>query len=151
MNAIRRILTLIILTAAVIAGASVPAWATYTTSKALPATTILTPTVEAPTQVEAKAICTTTVDPTTGATTTTVQAKVEWHRSTTVGVSGYRVTVHLANGTSSVVTQTSASVEEIFPDVTPTYLSQQQPRYSITTLTSYGWTAVSAKTGVLSC
>jgi hypothetical protein len=150
MTAIRRILILIVLTTAVIAGASVPAWAIYSTSTALPATTILTPTVEPPTQVEAKAICTTTVDPTTGATTTTVQAKVEWHRSTTVGVSGYRVTVHLANGTSSVVTQTSAAVEEIFANVTPAYLSQQ-PRYSITTLTSYGWTALSAKTGVLSC
>jgi hypothetical protein len=34
--------------------------------------------------------------------------------------------------------------------VTPAYLSQQ-PRYSIRTLTSYGWTALSEKTGVLSC
>ena len=150
MTAIRRILILLVLTAAVIAGASVPAWATYATSTALPTTTILTPTVAPPTQVEAKAICTTTVDPLTGAATSTVQAKVEWHRSTTVGVSGYRVTAHLANGTSSVVAQTSASGDEIFPDVTPAYLSQQ-PRYSITTLTSYGWTAHSEKTGVLSC
>ena len=66
------------------------------------------------------------------------------------GVSGYRVTAHLANGTSSVVAQTSAAGDEIFPGVNPAYLSQQ-PRYSITTLTSYGWTAASAKTGVLSC
>ena len=150
MTAIRRILILSVLTVAVIAGASIPASATYATSTALPTTTILTPTVEPPTQVEAKATCTTTINPTTGATTTTVQAKVEWHRSTTVGVSGYRVTVFLANGTSSVLAQTSAAVEEIFPNVTPAYLSQQ-PRYSITTLTSYGWTAESAKTGVLSC
>ena len=150
MNAIRRILILSVLTVAVIAGASVPAWATYSTSKALQTTTIVTVTVAPPTQVEAKATCTTTVDPTTGASTTTVQAKVEWHGVATPGVSGYRVTVFLANGTSSVVAQTGAGGEEIVPNVDPAYLSQQ-PRYSITTLTSYGWTATSAKTGVLSC
>jgi hypothetical protein len=150
MFAIRRMITVVGLTVAVITAASGPAWAKYATSTALPTTTILTPTVAPPTQVEAKAICTTTVDPLTGAATTTVQAKVEWHRSTTVGISGYRVTAHLANGTSSVVAQTSASGDEIFPDVTPAYLSQQ-PRYSITTLTSYGWTAQSEKTGVVSC
>ena len=87
MNAIRRILILSVLTVAVIAGASLPAWATYADSQALPTTTIVTVTVAPPTQVEAKATCTTTVDPATGATTTTVQAKVEWHRSTTPGVS----------------------------------------------------------------
>ena len=75
-----------------------------------------------------------------------MQAKVEWHRSTTPGVSGYRVTAHLANGTSSVVAQTGAGGDEIFPDVNPAYLSQQ-PRYSITTLTSYGWTAAVGEDG----
>ena len=149
MNAIRRSLILIVLTVSVIAGASLPAWAAFTDSLKV-STAIATTTVAPPTQVEAKATCTTTVDPSTGVTTTTVQAKVEWHRSATPGVSGYRVTVHLANGTSSVVAQTSATGDEIFPDVDPAYLSRQ-PRYSITTLTSYGWTAESAKTGVLSC
>ena len=150
MTAIRRILILSVLTVAVIAGASVPAWATYADVQALPTTSIFTVTVAPPTQVEAKALCTTTVNPTTGATTTTVEAKVEWHSSVTPGVSGYRVTVFLANGTSSVVAQTGPAVEEIFPSVDTAYLSRQ-PRYSITTLTSYGWTAVSEKTGVLSC
>jgi hypothetical protein len=149
MNGIRRALILLGLTVAVIAGAGVPAWATYRDSAEM-ATAITTATVAPPTQVEAKATCTTTVDPSTGATTTTVQAKVEWHGSATPGVSGYRVTVHLANGTSSVVAQTGATGDEIFPDVDPAYLSQR-PRYSITTLTGYGWTAESPKTGVLSC
>ena len=151
MTAIRRITTVLGLTVAVIAFASLPASATYSSSTTVRTTTIATATVAAPTQVEAKATCTTAVDPATGATTTTVeQAKVEWHASATVGVSGYRVTVHLANGASTVVAQTGATADEIFPDVDHAYLSQQ-PRYSVTTLTRYGWTAVSAKTGVLSC
>jgi hypothetical protein len=150
MNTFRRIAVLIPLTVGVVAGASLPAWATYADSQALQTTSILTVTVAPPTQVEAKATCTTTVNPTTGATSTTVQAKVEWHGSPTPGVSGYRVTAFLANGTSSVVAKTGAADVEIFPSVDPAYLSRQ-PRYSITTLTSYGWTAESAKTGVLSC
>ena len=150
MNAIRRILILSVLTVAVIAGASLPAWAAYADSQALPTTTIVTVTVAPPTQVEAKATCTTTVDPATGATTTTVQAKVEWHRSTTPGVSGYRVTVHLANGTSSVVAQTGAGGDEIFPDVTRHTCPNSRATRSRPSPATAGRRR-SPKTGVLSC
>ena len=150
MTAARRILIPIGLAAVVIAGATPPASATYAGTAAVPTTTIATATVAAPTQVEAKATCETVVNPTTGAVTSTVHAKIEWHRSDSRGVSGYRVTAHLNNGASYVLAQTDARADEVF-DSGPQSDLAYQPTFSITTLTTYGWTAVSARSGVLTC
>ena len=70
MSITRRALTLIGLTAAVLIGGSIPASATFSEAVTV-STTVGTATIAPPTQVEAKNICTTTVDPVTQATTTT--------------------------------------------------------------------------------
>ena len=152
MNGIRRAVVLIGLTLAVIVGAGIPASATFSESVVLARPTISTGTVAPPTRVEVKDVtCTTTVDPLTGAvTSSTVNAMVEWYRSTqTPGITGYRVTAHLTNGSSFVVAQTDAATLEVYGSA-PQYLAYS-PRFTVTTLTSYGWTAESAKSAVLTC
>jgi hypothetical protein len=80
-----------------------------------------------------------------------VNAMVEWQRSlTTRGVTGYRVTAHLSNGTTTVMAQTDAGTFEVYGSSPQANLAYS-PRFSVTTLTSYGWTAESAKSAVLSC
>ena len=148
MNATRRILTLIGLTVAVIAGASLPASATYADTAAV-STAVTTATVAAPTQVEAIATCTTTYDPVTLTSTTSVSLKVEWWRSTSRGVIGYVITAHPAAGPSYEFARTGDTDER--SSLEKQALLNSKPRFTVTTLTSYGWTAVSAQTPVLSC
>ena len=83
MTTTRRILVLITMVAGVLFASGAAAQASYTDTAKVTATptSITTATVAAPTQVEAKAMCTTTVDPVTGAATTTVTAKIEWWHS----------------------------------------------------------------------
>lgn len=150
MNTTRRILVMAGMVLAVMVGTTIPAAATFTDSVALPTMSISTLTVQAPTQVEVKGHCTSTVDPLTGALTTTVLAKVEWWRSSSRGVTGYRVTAHLNNGTSYVMATSDASADETFGTADAGYLTYQ-PRFTVTTLTSYGWTAQSAMSNVLAC
>jgi hypothetical protein len=150
MTTTRRALVLIALVAGVLFASGAAAQASYTDTVALPTTSISTRTVQAPIQQEVIGWCTTTVDPVTGAVTSTVHAKVEWWRSTTPGVTGYRVTAHLNNGTSSVMATTDASADEVFGNAPQAYLTYQ-PRFTVTTLTSYGWTAQSAMSNVLTC
>jgi hypothetical protein len=111
-------------------------------------TTIGTATIAPPTQVEAKAICTTTVDPVTLATTTTTQVKIEWWRSTSPRVTGYRVTAHPAGGSPYTLITTGSTDEVFLPD---TDLLASNLRISVTSLTSSTWTAESAKTPVQKC
>ena len=147
---IRRLFVLagIVLATMVLTG--LPASATFADSAAVPTMAVTTVTVQAPTQVEAKGTCTTTVDPITGVSTTTVNAKIEWWRSASPGVTGYRVTAHLNDGTSHVMATAGASADEVFGSFDQSYLLYQ-PRFTITTLTSYGWTALSVKSNVLTC
>jgi hypothetical protein len=63
---------------------------------------------------------------------------------------GYRAIAHLNNGTSVVMAETNAATTSISATVDQYYL-QFQPRVSVLTLTSYGWTAEGAKSPVLTC
>jgi len=148
-TAIRRILVLTGTVLAVMIGTSVSASATFSDAVAR-TTSITTATVQAPTQVEAQGTCTTTVDPVTGLATTTVDIKIEWWRSPSPGVIGYRVVAHRSNGTSQVMATVGASADQVLSNADQTYL-KDQPRFTITTLTSYGWTAQSAASNVLTC
>jgi hypothetical protein len=152
MNILRRTLVLIGLTPALMIGGTIPASAGFSSSEPVGTTTVATGTVAPPSRVEVKNVtCTTTVDPSTGAVTSTVNAMVEWQRSlTTRGVTGYRVTAHLSNGTTTVMAQTDADTFEVYGSSPQANLAYS-PRFSVTTLTSYGWTAESAKSAVLSC
>jgi hypothetical protein len=150
MTTTRRILTLAGLVLAVMIGTSIPASATFSDSVAIPTMTVTTGTVQAPTQIEAIGWCTTTVDPVTGAVTTTVNAKIEWWRSASPRVTGYQVTAHLDDGSSYVMATTDAIADEVFGSA-PQWHLQYQPRFTVTTLTAYGWTAQSMPSNVLTC
>ena len=150
MTTTRRILVLAGTILTVMIGSSIPASATFADSVGLPTMSVSTLTVQAPTQVEVQGSCTSTTDPFTGVVTTTVHAKVEWWRSPSPGVTGYRVTAHLNNGTSYVMATTSAIADEVFGTADAGYVAYQ-PRFTVTTLTSYGWTALSAMSNVLTC
>ena len=104
-------LTLIGLTAAVLIGGSIPASATFSEAVTI-STTTGTATITPPTQVEAKNLCTTTVDPVTQATTTTTQLKVEWWQSTSPRTTGYRVTVHPAGAAYALAV--TGPTDEVF-------------------------------------
>jgi len=199
MTAIRRILILIVLTAAVIAGASVPAWAAFGDSVGV-STTITTITVAAPASVTITDSCTTSTtvekrtvrtDPVTGVqtqtayssttttaasasnvqsstsstaagpglyeTTTTTTTKntmlsvsVSWWASASRGVSGYLVNAHLSDGSAFPMAQNGPGALSTSQTVDADNLAYQ-PRLSVTTLTSYGWTAQSAISGYISC
>jgi hypothetical protein len=199
MNALRRLLVLSVLTAGVIVGASIPAWATFTDSVTL-ATTVATGTVAAPAWVNVNDSCTTTTttvkrtvrtDPITGVqtqtaysstsstvtsttnvnyyssttaagpaayetTTTTVTQNtdlyvlVTWAASGSRGVNGYLINAHLADGSAFPMVQLAAGTVSTSQTVDADNLAYQ-PRLSVTTLTSYGWTARSAISGYISC
>src|SRR5687768_12865171 len=117
MSISRRALTLAGLTAAVLIGTSIPASATFSEAVAI-STTVGTATITPPTGLEAKQLCTTTVDPITLAPTTTVtDLKIEWWESTSPRTTGYRVTVHPAGGAAYTLA-TTGRTNEIIVDPT---------------------------------
>ena len=199
MTAIGRIVVLVLITAGVIGGANVPAWAAFGDTVKL-TTTITSITVAAPATVTVNDSCTTSTtverwtvytDPSTGVqtqtaysstttyatsasnvqstatssvagpglnevtTTTTTKntmlsVPASWPASASRGVSGYLVNAHLSDGTTYPMTQTPAGTLSTSQTVDADNLAYQ-PRLSVTTLTSYGWTAESAKSAVLAC
>ena len=141
MNRIRRTAVLLGLTVLVIVGSSIPASATFSDSVSAPAS-MRTISVAAPTSV------TNTV---TRCHPHYVDVTVSWPASTTQrGVSGYRVTAYLNDGTTAVVGQTAAATRSLSATVSSAYMSYQ-PRVTVTTLTSYGWSTESARSAVISC
>ncbi|SOE04080.1 hypothetical protein [Blastococcus haudaquaticus] len=158
MTTIRRVLILIGLTLAVTVAAAIPASAafqdTYTAR-----TTVGTGTVAAPASVTVNDYCGQTANggyyDANGTWVTTYyywyDATVTWPASTTArGVTGYRVMAHLNNGTSVVMAETDAVNRTVNARVDRGYLNYQ-PRVSVITLTSYGWTAETPRTAVLAC
>ena len=80
---------------------------------------------------------------------TNLHVAVNWPASTTQrGVTGYLVNAHLSDGSVYPMAQVTTLWTSAVVDAD--YL-WYQPRLSVTTLTSYGWTATSAVTAVLSC
>ena len=157
MNRIRRSAVLLGLTAAVIVGSSIPASATFTESVRTNTATLQALTVAAPAAVNVNDYCSTTsYTYWNGWTNVTVtenwyNATVTWPASTTQrGVTGYRVMAHLNNGQSVVMGETGTTNRSVSARVERAYLNYQ-PRVSVITLTSYGWTKESARTAVLSC
>jgi hypothetical protein len=199
MNIVRRGLLLVPLTAAVVLGASVPAWAAFGDTVTVP-TAITTVTVAAPATVTVKNSCTTATtvvrrtmytNPSTGVqtqtaysstttyaasssnvqssttssvagpganeTTTTTTTKntdltvtASWTASGSRGVNGYLVKAHLNDGTAYTMAQTAAGTLSASSTADADNLAYQ-PRLSVTTLTSYGWSTQSALTGYVSC
>ncbi|WP_164704488.1 hypothetical protein [Blastococcus litoris] len=158
MTGIRRALVLVGLTVAVMIGAAIPASATFGDTVAV-ATGISTGTVAAPASVTVNDYCGQTANGgyynSWGQWVTTysywVDATVTWPASTTArGVVGYRVMAHLNNGQSIVMAETGTTNRTANARVDRSYLNYQ-PRISVITLTSYGWTAETPRTAVLAC
>ena len=139
MNGIRRGLILLGLTVAVIAGASIPASASYSSSATV-TTTIATTTVAAPGSVVGKLTC---GHPTAAMSTT-------WTASTTPRVSGYLVSVYFSDGyvQSTQLGPTATSWSASISDYNVTAYSIN---YTVTTQTTYGWTKESAHTATFGC
>jgi hypothetical protein len=89
-------------------------------------------------------------------TTTTVSKNtdlyvtVSWPASGSRGVSGYVVSAHLADGSIAPMLQTGATTTSTSAVVDADNL-WYGPALSITTLTSYGWTAQSVRSALLAC
>jgi hypothetical protein len=149
MTTVKRLLTTLGVGLTIVLVTGVPALATFADSAALASMTISTATVAAPTQVEAKLLCTTTVDPTTGTSTTTRTLKIEWWRSTSPGVTGYAVTAYPRGGPPYQLVVTGPT-DEAYVSADEELISSD-PRFTVTTLTSYGWTATSPKVGMSGC
>ena len=137
----RRLLVLAGTVLTIMIGTSVSASATFADSATLPTTSITTGTVDAPTRLEVKNV---------SCSAWTVSAMVEWQPSRAPGVRGYRVTAHLTNGQSLIMAEVGASTYEYTGQYDRAWL-QNQPRFTVTTLTAYGWTAESVKSNVLTC
>lgn len=109
MSTPRRVLTLIGLATAVLIGSSIPASAAFSEAVAV-TTTVGTATIAPPTQVAAKSMCTTTVDP----ATTLVEAGPtdEVHVSTS-GIDGAdpRISVTTLTGTNSTASSAGVRVQ----------------------------------------
>jgi hypothetical protein len=153
MTGIRRALILIGLTAAVILGASIPASATFADSSAV-GHTVGTLTVAAPTSVSTAGTRCTSRQGWNGYTWGTIyelQAKVSWPATkTTRGVTGYRVTAVMSDGSKYALQDVGPSTLSMTGTFPIAYASANI-RVTITTLTSYGWTAESAPSGVIRC
>jgi len=89
-------------------------------------------------------------------TTTTVTKSTDlvvnlsWTASASRGVSGYVVSAHPYGGPGQPMAQTSAATTSAGARVTA-YNLDYAATLTVTTLTSYGWTAQSAQTARLSC
>jgi len=136
----RRAATLVALTLAVIVGASLPASATFADAATV-STSVTTLTVAAPSGLAVTDTC----------WGIHYSVTFTWPASTTpVGVTGYRVTAYLNDGTTSVLGTTDAATRTLTFTSDTSFLDYQ-PRITVTTLTSYGWTAQSTRSAVLAC
>lgn len=86
---------------------------------------------------------TTTVDKNTA-----LHVSAAWSASGSRGVTGYTVAAHLSNGTAYTMAGTAGTSMSGQEDADALWYS---PRLSVTTVTSYNWTATSAQTRVLAC
>ena len=152
MNSIRRAVVLLSIATAVLFSGMLPADAQYSNSASVPTMAITSINVLAPASVStAGTKCTSSFDPTTGVTTTTLNARISWSASTTPrGVSGYVVTAVFADGSKYPVAQVGATTTTLSGNY-DAYYASQNIRVTVTTLTSYGWTEESATSGVIKC
>ncbi|HEV7187138.1 MAG TPA: hypothetical protein VGN28_04525 [Blastococcus sp.] len=139
MNGLRRGLILLGLTVAVIAGASIPASASYSSSVAV-TTTIGTRAVAAPANFVGTLTC--------GHPTATMSAT--WALSSTPNVSGYLISVYFSDGFVQTV-QLGPTATSWSKAITDYNVTAYTINYTVTTQTTYGWTKESAHTPTFGC
>lgn len=137
MSALRK---LVLLTCAIpvvgLAGV-VPAWASFTSTGSLPQMQVSTLEVAAPGNVQGSVSC----------FWNWTFPSVSWQASTSPGVSGYLVTMYFSDGRTQTATQSPNTTNW----TSRNSIGSSSVRYSVTTLTSYGWTKESATTGWSHC
>lgn len=137
---IKRLLTTLGLALTIVVGSGIPASATYSDSAPLHEITMGTRTVLAPFNVTGKLTC--------GPSTSTMN--VTWGLSTTPRVSNYRVTVHFSDGYTQTET-IPATATSWTKSITTYNVTAYAVRFSVTTLTDYGWFTQSGLTGSFRC
>ena len=152
MTGLRRLAVLLAVATGLTLTLTAPASATLTDTSPTFTATTTTVKVAAPTSVSTNGTkCTTSYDATTATTTTTLNARVSWPASTTRGVTGYLISAVFSDGTKYPVAQVTAPTTSISGNY-DAYYATQNIRVTVTTLTSYGWTAESAPSpGVIKC
>ena len=142
MTTTRRILTLAGLILAVIVGSTIPASATFADSATVTATpmSVATATVAAPAAGPGSLTC--------GRSSATMG--LTWTKSTAPRVSGYRVTVYFSDGYTQTVDKAAADTSWS-QGITLYNVTAYAVRYTVSTVTDYGWTAESASTGWFQC
>ncbi len=142
MTTTRRIITLIALVAGVLFASGAAAQASYSESVKVTATPVSVSTASV-------------VAPGAGAGSLTCRSSsatmaLTWTKSTSARVTGYRVNVIFSDGyvqtVDKLATDTSWSQAIALYNVTA-----YSVRYTVSTLTDYGWTAESASTGWFRC
>jgi hypothetical protein len=137
---VRRAAVLLLLTAALVFGAALPSWASFTEDVALPQTTVSTPTLAVPGTPTASATCDLSAEVAT--------VTVNWNASTAPRVSGYKVRVYLNAAWQDVTTVTGTTWTG---NISTRYVTGYTMTYTVWTLSPYGWTAESAHTARVLC
>lgn len=141
--ATRRALATAIVVVAVVLALAAPAIARFADSSSLPSTTVTTGTVAPPTNVTAVlGSC---------ANNRWMAITVSWTGSPSRGVSGYAVHAHRNDGSTEEVGQTTADVTSISTTVDKLSTGATTVTFTVTTQTTYGWTADSTSSGPLTC
>jgi hypothetical protein len=138
---IRRLL-LIACTATILIGTlgMTAADAAFGDSAALPAMSVSSTTVAAPTGFTGSLAC--------GSSNSTMSAS--WTASSTPRISGYLITVYFSDGYTQTVSLASTATSWS-ASITSYNVTAYKVQYSVTTQTSYGWTKESAKTAWFGC
>jgi len=128
---VRRAAVLLLLTAGLVFGATLPSWASFTDPVAVPQTTVATANVAVQGALTASATC----------SGTDATVSLSWNASTAPRVSGYRVRLWLNGAWQDAGTVTGTT----WSGTTSTaFITGYSMTFTVWTLTPYGWTAESA-------
>ncbi len=141
MTAVRRVVAVLGLALAAVVGSSIPASASFADEAALSTRSVGTATVAAPGGVAGALTC-------RGKNAT---MDVTWTPSGSARVSGYRVTVHFDDGSEQVADVMGAAAGSWTGTISTLDATRYAVRYSVTTLTTYGWFTQSDLTGSFRC
>jgi hypothetical protein len=141
MTGIKRALATLGLALSIVLGTVLPASATFSDTESLPTMSISTATVTAPGTVTGSLTC--------GGSNSTMG--VTWVPSASPGVSGYRVTTRFSDGFVQSEVVNGAATSSWSKSITTYNVTAYSVRYSVATLTTYGWSTQSALTGSFRC
>jgi len=141
MTAVKRALTTLGLALTIVLGTVIPASAAFSDTASLPAMSISTATVTAPGNIAGSLTC--------GDSSSTMG--LTWTPSGAPKVSGYRITVVFSDGYQQTEDVAGASASSWTKSITTYNVTAYAVRYSVTTLTTYGWTTASGLTGSFRC